>query len=266
MSRTVVYTAVFGGYDFAPAPRLPRSARDIDRICFTDRPQDVPPGWRAVHVPLDGESPILLNRRLKILGHPVVDAYDTAIYVDGNLGLIRDPRPVVSPYLDRYGVAMPEHPARSCVFDEADACVRLGRSQAEPTRRLVERYGAAGLPRASGLTENAMVARRPGRPDVQALMEAWWEAFVQGPPRDQLHLPYVLWQSGRTVGRIPRDGIEHPPMFVRWPHRTSVRRERRALADHVARRFHTPIGAAMWSAWRISIRVRRTAKRLGRDE
>ena len=87
-SRTVVYTAVFGDYDYIASPRAKPDGWDF--VCFTDGGTRVPRPWRRVVVPMDEASPTYLNRRLKILGHPALEEYRRTLYVDGNIAIRRE--------------------------------------------------------------------------------------------------------------------------------------------------------------------------------
>lgn len=189
----VVYTAVFGDYDQVP-PINP--SWDCDFVCFTDHPNIVPSGWKVVFVQLNGEAPSQANRRYKILPHEYLKEYDCSLYVDANIKLVNDPSPLFNKYLD-YGVlALPTHPIRNCIYDEAIACIEQGRADKESTSELIKRYREDGFPEKFGLTENGVLFRKHNDKIVISLMNEWWEAYVNGVKRDQLSLPYLFWKNG----------------------------------------------------------------------
>jgi hypothetical protein len=192
----VVYTAMFGGYDFV-APVDPTWSCDF--ICFTDNSDFIGSGWTIVSVELNGVPPNIANRRYKILPHAYLAEYEQSLYIDGNIRLVRDPLVLFDKYLT-HGPALAAlpHPKRNCVYQEAAAILEgrlLDREGNGRLRALIDRYAQLGLPAASGLTENGVLLRRHHDPFLQSIMEEWWEEFLSGPPRDQLSLPYVLWKA-----------------------------------------------------------------------
>ena len=187
----VVYTAVFGNYDHVPAVN---PEWDCDFVCFTDNPELVSQGWQVVMVQLNGESPAQANRRYKMLPHKYLANYERSLYVDGNIRIMADPRPLFEKYLEKSVIAIPKHQDRNCAYAEARLCIKGGRVDKEIAEQQMARYSADGFPEKFGMTENGIIFRRHHDENVIAMMDSWWEEYCYGGRRDQLSLPYLIWK------------------------------------------------------------------------
>lgn len=196
---SVVYTAVFGNYDrVAAVQRTWRGAF----MCFTDNPDLVGSGWEVVRIEPGEEGPAVASRRFKMLPHKYLGAFTRSLYVDANIALRRSPSVLFDKYLEGHLMALPEHRFRNCAYAEAQACVRDGLLAQEVAARQTAAYRAAGFPENHGLTENNVIFRRHNDPDVIGLMEAWWKEYLQFGRRDQISLPFLLWQRAFAVAHI----------------------------------------------------------------
>lgn len=205
----VVYTAVFGDYDYVQCvdPNW-----DCDFICFTDNPQIVSPGWRVVMAKLDGVSPAEMSRRFKMLPHKYLANYECSLYVDGNIKLLTDPIPLFEKYLGMGAIAIPKHQDRDCAYAEARLCIKAKRVNREIVIQQMSRYAEEGFPEKFGMTENGVLFRRHHDKNVVALMEAWWLEYCSGGKRDQLSLPYLIWRHKIGVAEViegPRRSNKH---------------------------------------------------------
>jgi len=214
-----VYTAVFGGYDFVPVPRRRRRDSLVDFICFVEREDRVRRGWRSVVVdPRElGGTPTLANRALKLFGHEALSGYEAVLYVDGNIAVTGDPVEFVDAVLADHGLALSEHPRRSCVYDELAQCRKQNFITAEEFEDHLQHLRALGVPRNLGLTENSIVARRVGDRAVQDALAEVGKAVQRGPRRDQLHMQPILWSRRVGYRRVQRQELR--TMFRQFPHR-----------------------------------------------
>lgn len=199
--KRVVYTAVFGGYDRI-VPVAFRS--DCDFICFTDEAGLAVPGWRIIHVEPEesGLTTAALNRIYKMLPHRFLAEYEQSLYVDGNIRLVADPSRLFDKYLATGVVAIPRHRERDCAYAEAEYCVRLGMCQRDEIERQLQAYRADGFPLRYGMTENSIILRNHRSGSLVELMEAWWQAYIEGGKRDQLSLPYLVWKHGIEIADL----------------------------------------------------------------
>lgn len=195
--RIVIYTAIFGGYDRL---REPRGACDgCDFVCFTDDRALRSDRWDIRYVDPAEEGGPLANRRRKMLPHRFFPEYDVSIYMDGNIRVVADPRPLVTEALRHHSIAIPRHPDRDNLYAEAQACVKLGLISQETAVRWLKCYIEKGIPCHGGLFENNLIVRRHRDPTVVRLMEAWWNSYRANGGRDQLSLVYLAYLQGVTI-------------------------------------------------------------------
>lgn len=252
----VVYTAVFAAYDYVPRPRW--AGDGVDFICFTDDESAhlVREPWRKILIERGTAAPSMMNRQLKILGHPELQKYDASMYIDANIALRGDPRSFVRYALQECPMAVPAHPERNCVYDEAEACVTLGKLERSTLDAYLEALDQMQYPRNQGLGDNSIVIRRLADPAVQGLCSAWWRAVVAGPPRDQLHLLPSKRRLGSCLSLLNRDQAGVARLVLRLPHRDERRRLAHPFFAALASRFPTPAGIAMESLYVAYRRLR----------
>lgn len=212
----VVYTGIFDDYDVLTDPDSPSS--EIDYLCFTDDPDVESAVWTPVLVESDDLSGSELNRAVKILPHKFLRSYDCSLYVDGNIKIRCDVARLFDEYLTDQAMALPPHPKRNCVYEEADACIEAGKGAPEEINEQMQRYRRQGFPEDAGLPENSMLLRRHHAPPVKRTMETWWEEFRRGSSRDQLSFVYAAWETELEYGLFSMPIVESDG-FVMYPHR-----------------------------------------------
>ena len=261
MSSIIVYTCILGGFDNLRPPLVPPEP-GVRWICFTDMPvlPDVPPWeFRPVHRVMDKQWDCRVDvsrtsRLPKILPHLVLPAdCDYSIWVDGNLQLAKPASEIVNAELRFDDWAAHRHPARGCVYEEAELLMRLKRVTPEEWPNLDaaqlqaehDRYKAMNFPAALGtLTANGLIVRRHNR-YAAALNEKWWKLFMAGCGRDQLSFPVALWLQGDVkVNRMPHyhDIYNSPLIRFGWhaawkdkPDNVQYRPERERISARVAK-------------------------------
>lgn len=198
MNDLVVYTALFGAYDHIAPP--PKNAI-CDYICFTDQPS-IAPGWTVIKVDSTNESPVLLNRKFKMLAHKYLSKYTGSLYIDSNIKLKKDPIAVIEKYLSYSSLACPKHFERDCIYLEIKECIKLGKITQQEGNELAIKYKAEKYPERFGLTENNILIRSHNDKKLIGLMELWWESFLAGAKRDQLSLMYLCWKHNFRISQM----------------------------------------------------------------
>ena len=215
----VVYTAIFNDYDVLLRPR--KVSYDVDYICFTDNPDIVPDPWQAKKVVPDFESMKRESARYKFLPHKHFPKHDLSIWVDGNIHVLEQPERIISDLLGDSNLAVSPHPERNCIYDEAEALIRLGKSNPEPTREQINKYRQAGLPQNFGLSSTGVLIRRHHHTEVITVMEKWWDEFMSETSRDQLSFEYVAWENTFNYSHVNLDFDEDGDYFFRVNHKPS---------------------------------------------
>lgn len=142
----------------------------------------------------------LWNRENKIMLVPKTGLW--SVYLDGSLTPKAPLRAPVEKWLEKADMALFKHPWRSCAYAEIDECVKRGKITADEGEKMRSHLMLAGFPRDFGLWACGMVARRVHANALQIFAAPLWWELVQGVPRDQIWLPFVLWRLQHSLKRI----------------------------------------------------------------
>jgi hypothetical protein len=205
--KIAVYTSIFGGYDNLIDDQFQMEGADF--ICFTDRDIESKT-WKIVKSTPIYNDPNRNAKKYKILPHRYLKDYDWSIWIDGNIKVISDIRPMCDG--DPYKVYdhMQVFDKRDCIYDEAQAILNFGKINSERTpergiknwkdnpRVIIEqmnRYMVEGYPKNNGLATNPIIIRNHNNSDVIKNMEDWWVEIKYNSKRDQLSFNYIAWKN-----------------------------------------------------------------------
>ena len=91
-------------------------------------------------------------------------------------------------------LVLAEHPyGRDCFYEEAAFCALTVKSAREPVMDQAEHYLNSGMPRGWGLWSLSLIARRHDEA-VAELGHSWLRELERWSVRDQISLPFLLWQ------------------------------------------------------------------------
>lgn len=218
--RIAVYSCHFGRYepfhDHALGPE-----GEWDRIVFTDRADLEAPGRRRVLVSegFDGLTAKQASRLPKLMPEVFLGQYDWVIYVDNRARLILRPDEVVARIsMGQGGAAVPgrylaRHPQRGCAWREARVCLRKGFISETEYEGVRARFEASGFPQEAGMWVNTALVQKMGSEETARLNAEWFRAFCTVAGRDQVLLPFVIWQTG-----LAQQDLGFPLQeMIRWP-------------------------------------------------
>jgi GT2 family glycosyltransferase len=242
IGRYVIYTAIVGGYDrLEPLEFRPP---DCDLVVFSDRPMTVE-GWQVRPLNYLHPDPTRSARFAKLHPHFFFPDYEYSVWIDGNIGVRGDIRPLMERLNEKSFLGIFEHPLRNCIYAEGEECIRSKRDDPRTIKDQLASYRLEGFPEAAGLWETNVLVRRHNKPGCIALMSAWWRELELGSARDQISLPVVARRNGATVVSLGDLGIsvrDHPLLSTR-PHQLL---ERTTAAEtgwpKVAKRISATIG------------------------
>lgn len=269
MLRRVVYTALLGSHERLSAqPRLHKSS--IDCICFTDDPGLHSDEWRMVLVdpglPLD---PVRSARRLKILGHPLIDGYDQSLWIDNRVILDADPEDLFDLLGDDYDIVLPKHSFRQELRHEFEAVLRTNKDSPRSIREQLFFYEHALPSLLDQPTYWTGILLRRNNAAVREMCAEWFHHVLRYSRRDQLSVNFALervsikkrvvpidnissgwhhWLSEEDAGRAHASSASRPPAFrygLRMLAADSVRRVRLASG---ARSRRGREGSRRWAA------------------
>lgn len=226
--KIALYSCYFGAHEpFNPAAAA--SAQEgVACFVFTDRPDlATDPGTRPVVLTPDAAGPAIHSRLPKLCPHLFFEGFDWVVYIDNNARMVHSPGRIVH----KIGKEFPDRPAgryffrhrrRDCAWDEADECLRLGFMTAQQHAHVIATFTAAGFPRRAGLFANTCLIQRMGSAATDRLNEAWFDSLTRYTRRDQVMLPFLLWQQG-----VPHHAVK-PKIkdWADWPVFPEAERER----------------------------------------
>ena len=205
--KIVVYTAITAGKD--SLKNLPAFVAGVDQVLFTDRVKDHEGSAWDVRPACDLFKDSRRNSRAhKILAHEYLDDYDYSLWLDGSIWLRESPVKLVEQFLAEADIAMFRHPARNCLYVEAEGLINAGYSKRELAEQTAK-YRRHGHPPNSGLHECGVILRRH-TDAIATFNAAWWAEYCRHSSRDQMSVNYVLRKLGVRVAELPGAVHENP--------------------------------------------------------
>lgn len=218
MSKIVVYTAIFGSIkDSLHTVAIPGDVTLHAYVEQVQEPTKHASGWTLMPAYWKHPNPRLRARRHKLLSHELYPDHEYSLWLDGCLTPVCDPGYLIEHYLFDHDICLFDHCQRSCLYEEADACLKLKKDHPELIRRLVDRYRQEGYPPDRGLAETTAVLRRHS-PKIRRLNELWWKELRANSIRDQLSFNYVAWKLGINYQAFEGTRTNNPHFEWR-PHR-----------------------------------------------
>ena len=211
--KIVVYTAIFGEYDFLNEPEyIPKG---VDFICFSDQNFKSNIWEVKKSIPLYKDN-TRTARKYKILPHRFLSNYDVSIWLDGNK-IIKGNVLNYLNYLGKNKLALYDHmlcfDKRNCIYQEANAIFSLGNEPGKSfkddpliIKKQMEKYLSKGYPIDNGLAFTCGIIRKHNDKEVVKVMEDWWHELKYGSKRDQLSFNFVAWKNNFAFNYLPGDG------------------------------------------------------------
>lgn len=192
---TVIYTAIRDNYDDLKEPLVVNN--NFKYICFTNNKTLKSDVWEIRNADdyLDTEATPYWDRAFKILPHRYLAEYDTSVWIDGSMQIVGDISEYMNIYQKYTDILFVPHYERECVYEEAAACITLGKGKKEDIIRQMHFYFSEKYPYDNGLLCGGFMVRNHNVGYVSAIMEDWWEQFIRFSTRDQLSIPYVFWKK-----------------------------------------------------------------------
>lgn len=217
MNGLVVYTAITNAYDVIRTP--PKACRGVASfVAYLDRPAQFS-GWEVREACKQFSDPSRNAKMHKILPHVYLGDVQYSLWIDGSVeikeGFAADD--FISKYLADVDFAVFRHRKRTCIYQEAKACIEQGKDSPEIIRRQVDRYFEEGYPANAGLAECTVLLRRHTA-QVKQFDEMWHGEIVANSKRDQLSFNYVARKTGFRFNYISGT-ISKNPHFLWRRHR-----------------------------------------------
>lgn len=202
--KLVVYTVVSGKYDEINEPIYRDS--NIDYYIFTDQTIPNDSAWKIINfkdIHLENMSPLEQARYVKTHPHEFFKDYDYSMFIDGNIKLTCDVKPLFYSLKDSNNImGIHHHQCRDCAYVEARVIYAQGRAKLKDIYYQMQYYKKAGFPKKYGLFETNVLIRQHNNPKCIKIMEEWWEQIRKFTKRDQLSFTYSLWKNNMTSDDI----------------------------------------------------------------
>lgn len=176
----ILYTAVFNKYDTLEELDKSMILPGWEYKCFSDRSKNYfkSKTWDVIKIPKIDK----IWRKVKLLPHFYLPEHEYSVWIDANI----TPHVNLNEFVAGKKFLIMKHPHRDNIYDEAQACIQLGKDKEEIIRAQIEAYGR-GIP---GLVASGVMVRKDCK-EVRKLDWAWWNEVLWKSIRDQLSFNYV---------------------------------------------------------------------------
>ena len=197
-NKICVYTCITGDYD--NLKEIPKIEKGIDYYCFTNNKKIKSNTWNVIYIDDENLSNVQLARKIKILGHELINDYDILLWMDGAVTFKKNIKDFINTYLDKKDVFVGfMHGERDNIKDEAYACYRFNKESKGNINRILKFYEDEKYLFDNGLIESTVYIKRPKDKIVQETMRLWFSMILNYSTRDQLSFNYCIYKTGLKV-------------------------------------------------------------------
>lgn len=203
--KIVIYSAVFGGYD-DPQPYLVSSflRENVEFVWISDEKLKNGNCWETWYHPYyqtdDKYKYAKTNRFFKLQPHKTdLIKSDINIYIDSNKRLFNIDMLLGycqelwdNPNLD---AIFCRHTERDTVAQEVREVARLRRDDPKLVMNQYKKYIKEGFPDDIPLIVASVQIRKTKAPDLQDMLDCWWNEVYNKSYRDQISMPYAIWKT-----------------------------------------------------------------------
>jgi len=216
MSRSIVYTAIAGGYDTlkcAPESWL----NEVGFVAFLNAPQPSA-GWEMRSLYQRFSDPCRNAKIHKVLSHRYFPDAEYSLWVDGSVTIepTRTFTALIGEYLGSCDLAVFRHRFRRCIYQEGAWCLANRMDSSSKIRRQMQRYYDEQYPLNNGLAHCLLLFRRHTN-KIKRFNELWYHEIKNHSRRDQLSFNYAAHQLGVKIHYLP-GSISDNPHFKLSPH------------------------------------------------
>lgn len=198
--RVAIFTAISSNYDSVKIPTV--IDKDFDYFLFTDRPVADSGVWCVQPFTYISADATRTARFIKTHAHWLFPNYDLAIWVDSNITILGDLRPVIEGFVTSgMPIGAIPHPLRNSVYEEFNACKRKEKDEDSIMINQIDRYRRVKFEH-NDLIESNFMLFDIGQTVTESVLNLWWCEIENGSKRDQLSLNYALAKCGAGWYRV----------------------------------------------------------------
>lgn len=207
--NTLVYSAMFGGYDAHPYNIINMKKDNIKFLWVTDNAPPNKNGWDIwednQYIGTDKYKFAKTNRFYKLQPHNMGTKFgswdsDINVYLDSNKKLFDIDMLLEyceelwnNPNLD---AIFCRHTERNTVAQEVREVCRLRRDEPKIVMDQYKGYVKEGFPDNIPLIVASVQIRKTHAPELQKMLDCWWNEVKNKSYRDQISMPYAIWKTG----------------------------------------------------------------------
>lgn len=201
--KICVYTCITGSYDKVNELKIKES--DIDYYLFTNNKRIKSNTWNVIYLDDKNITDHLLSRKIKILGHKIIDKYDISVYIDGNIIIKSEIKKFLKDVMDKNDkyVAF-KHSERNSIAEEMEACIKYKKETKDNIEKLKKFYEKENFKDNIGLAENTIHVKKHNDPKVKETMKLWYSMVKKYSGRDQLSLMYAISKTKLKIKWIDK--------------------------------------------------------------
>ena len=190
--KKLIYTIHFGNYDKARSPKIKTPGWDY--VMVTDNPNLKVEGWDMLH--FESSHPNWLKAREVFIKHNMLFSdYDLSIMCGGQYEVNVDLDDFLAKKIsDTADMAIAQHPARFCLYQEVAACVLYNKITKGQANQIMRAYQPVGVPKEFGLVQTGVMIRKHDRDNLDRFSRLWFEE-TKLTTRDQISFMYVYWKE-----------------------------------------------------------------------
>lgn len=198
----VIYSCITGNYDDVPIHKY--ITPDWEYVLFTDNDKLIKAGhyahWTIKPLVYNKSSNVKNARWHKVNAHVLFPEYDYSLWLDSNIIVNTNIYTCLEDLIKQnIIVAVPNHPARDCIYDEANIIKLLHIDKKLVVNKEMSFLQKESYPQHNGLSETNILLRKHNA--LKSVHELWWSMIFKYSKRDQLSFNYCLWKYNIT--RLP---------------------------------------------------------------
>lgn len=195
-NKICVYTCITGNYDNL---KEIKKEKGIDYYCFTNNKNIVSNSWNVVYIEEDNLSNVKLARKIKILGHDLINNYDVLLWMDAAVIFKKNITDFINCFFKSTSFAAFKHGVRDNIKDECFECVKFGKESKENVKKLLKFYEKQKFDDSYGLIESTVFIKKPKDKKVIETMKLWYDMILNYSHRDQLSFNWCISKTGLNV-------------------------------------------------------------------
>ena len=200
----VIYSCVTGGYDDIPVHKY--VAPGWDYVLFTDNQELIAQGkfahWTIRPLLFNKSTNVKNARWHKINAHTIFPEYDYSLWLDSNIIINNNHLfKIIVPLIKKdILVAVPNHPERKCIYDEAEIIKQCSIDYPKIVDKEMKFLKTKKYPKNNGLSETCILLRKHN--SIKSALNLWWKMVKKYSKRDQLSFNYTLWKTNTSYTSI----------------------------------------------------------------